>query len=196
MAYIATLGEQTHRIEVQELEEDHLYRIVIDGEELIVDGRKLSGHMYSLLMDNRSFTVDVATKDDTYTVACEGKSFRLQLLDERRATRPGEGGSEGRKGGKQIRSFMPGKVVEVLVAVGDEVSKGSRSADHRSNENGKRGPRVSRGQSQRDSGLAWAGGRVGRTADRVGIGGKEAWSKTWNSFPQPSNKASLLFSPI
>jgi pyruvate carboxylase subunit B len=123
MAYIATLDDKTHKIEVQELEEDHLYRISIDGVERIVDGRKLSGHIYSLLFDNRSFTLDVANKDDMYTVACEGKSFRLQLLDERRALRPGEGSSEGRDGGKHVRSFMPGKVVEVLVAVGDEVAK-------------------------------------------------------------------------
>jgi len=123
MAYIATLGEQTHKIEVQELEEDHLYRVVIDGVERIVDGRKLSGHIYSLLIDNRSFTLDVAATEDTYTVACEGKSFRLRLLDERRALRPGEGSASGRDGGKQVRSFMPGKVVEVLVAVGDDVEK-------------------------------------------------------------------------
>ncbi len=123
MAYIATLGEQTHRIEVQELEEDHLYRIIIDGKTLTVDGRKLSAHMYSLLVENQSFTVDVTTKDDDYTVASEGKSFQLRVLDERRAARPGEGGHAGRAGGKEIRSFMPGKVVEVLVAVGDDVSK-------------------------------------------------------------------------
>lgn len=123
MAYIATLGDQTHKIEIQELEEDHLYRIVIDGEELVIDGRKLSGHIYSLLVNNRSFTVDVAAKDDLYTVACEGKSFRLKLFDERRAARPGEGESGSREGGKEVRAFMPGKVVEVLVAVGDAVSK-------------------------------------------------------------------------
>ena len=123
MAYIATLGEQTHKIEVQELEEDHLYRVVIDGVERIVDGRKVSGHIYSLLIDNRSFTLDVAANEDTYTVACEGKSIHLQLLDERRALRPGEGSGGTRDGGKQIRSAMPGKVVAVLVAVGDEVAK-------------------------------------------------------------------------
>jgi pyruvate carboxylase subunit B len=123
MAYIATLGDQTHRIEVQELEDDHLYRILIDGKEIIVDGRQLSAHMYSLLVDNQSFTVDVTCKDDNYTVASEGKSFQLHLIDERRAARPGEGIGAGRDGGKEIRSFMPGKVVEVLVAVGDEVSK-------------------------------------------------------------------------
>jgi biotin carboxyl carrier protein len=123
MAYIATLGEKTHRIEVQELEEDHLYRVIIDGKEITVDGRKLTAHMYSLLVGNRSFTVDVTTKDDNYTVASAGKSFQLRVLDERRAARPGEGIGAGREGGKEIRSFMPGKVVEVLVAVGDEVSK-------------------------------------------------------------------------
>jgi biotin carboxyl carrier protein len=123
MAYIATLGDQTHRIEVHELEEDHLYRIIIDGVERVIDGRKLSAHMYSLLVDNRSFTADIAVQNDIYTVVCEGKSFRLKLLDERRAVRPGEGTSEGREGDKAIRAFMPGKVVEVLVAVGDEVSK-------------------------------------------------------------------------
>ena len=123
MAYIATLGEKTHRIEVQELEMDHLYRVIIDGKEITVDGRKLTAHMYSLLVGNQSFTVDVTTKDDAYTVACEGKSFQLRVLDERRAARPGEGSAVGRDGGKELRSFMPGKVVEVLVAVGDEVSK-------------------------------------------------------------------------
>jgi biotin carboxyl carrier protein len=123
MAYIATLDDKTHKIEVHELEEDHLYRIVIDGNEHIIDGRKLTGHIYSLLMDNRSFTVDVSAKDDQYTVACEGKSIQLRLLDERRALRPGEGSGAARDGGKLVKSFMPGKVVEVLVNVGDDVEK-------------------------------------------------------------------------
>ena len=122
MAYIATLGDQTHTIEVQELEADHLYRIVIDGKERIVDGRQLSAHMYSLLVEDQSFTIDVTEKDDQYTVSCEGKTFQFSLLDERRALRPGEGGSSG-VGDTEVRSLMPGKIVEVLVSVGDEVEQ-------------------------------------------------------------------------
>ncbi len=122
MAYIATLDDQTHTIEVQELEADHVYRIVIDGKERIVDGRQLSAHMYSLLVEDQSFTIDVTEKDDQYTVSCEGKTFRFRLLDERRALRPGESTSTG-VGESEIRSLMPGKVVEVLVAVGDTVEK-------------------------------------------------------------------------
>lgn len=122
MAYIATLGDQTHTIEVQELEADHVYRIVIDGKERIVDGRQLSAHMYSLLVEDQSFTIDVTEKDDQYTVSCEGKTFQFSLLDERRALRPGEGGSSG-VGDTEVRSLMPGKIVEVLVSVGDEVEQ-------------------------------------------------------------------------
>jgi biotin carboxyl carrier protein len=122
MAYIATLGDQTHTIEVQELEADHVYRIVIDGKERIVNGRQLSAHMYSLLVEDQSFTIDVTEKDDQYTVSCEGKTFQFSLLDERRALRPGEGGSSG-VGDTEVRSLMPGKIVEVLVSVGDEVGQ-------------------------------------------------------------------------
>ncbi len=121
MAYLATLGDQTHHIEVQELD-GNLYRVTIDGVERVVDGRQLSAHTYSLLVDQRSFTVDVTAKEDVYTVLCQGKSFRLKLLDERRL-RPGGQAPQEEGGEKEIRAFMPGKIVEILVAVEEEVTK-------------------------------------------------------------------------
>ncbi len=122
MAYKAKLGDQTYTIDVQELGEDK-YKIMIDDEEHLIDGRQLTGHMYSLLVENQSFTVDVAEKDDEYTVVYKGKSFRVHVLDERKARR---GGSEAGLGGaeeKDVRSMMPGKVVELLVNEGDQVVK-------------------------------------------------------------------------
>ncbi len=121
MAYLATLGDQTHHIEVQELD-GNLYRITIDGVERVVDGKQLSAHTYSLLVDQRSFTVEVTAKEDAYTVFCEGKSFRLKLLDERRL-RPGGQASDKEGGAKEVRAFMPGKIVDILVAVEEEVAK-------------------------------------------------------------------------
>ena len=122
MAYIATLGENTYTIEVHELEEDHRYRITIDGVDHVLDGRKLSAHMYSLLFGHRSFTVDVTANDTHYTVAWAGQSHALRLMDARRATRAGEAAATD-SGDKEVRSFMPGKVVEVLVSVGDSVEQ-------------------------------------------------------------------------
>lgn len=122
MAYKAMLGDQTYTISVHELDE-HQYKIVIDDEEHIIDGRRLTGHMYSLIVENKSFTVDVAEKDDEYTVAYEGKSFQVGVLDERKARRGGAGASLGGAGEKDVCSMMPGKVVELLVQAGDAVEK-------------------------------------------------------------------------
>ena len=122
MAYKATLGDQTYTISVHELDE-HQYKIVIDDEEHIIDGRQLTDHMYSLLVEHQSFTVDVAEKDDDYTVAYEGKSFQVGVLDERKARRGGAGASLGGADEKEVCSMMPGKVVELLAQVGDAVEK-------------------------------------------------------------------------
>ena len=122
MAYKAMLGDQTYTISVHELDE-HQYKIVIDDEEHIIDGRRLTGHMYSLIVENKSFTVDVAEKDDEYTVAYEGKSFQVGVLDERKARRGGAGANLGGAGEKDVCSMMPGKVVELLVQAGDAVEK-------------------------------------------------------------------------
>ena len=123
MAYKATLGDQTYTISVHELDE-HQYKIVIDAEEHLIDGRQLTGHMYSLIVENKSFTVDVAEKDDEYTVAYEGKSFQVGVLDERKARRGGAGASLSGAGEKEVCSMMPGKVIELLVHEGDAVEKG------------------------------------------------------------------------
>ena len=122
MAYKAMLGDQTYTISVHELDE-HQYKIVIDDEEHIIDGRRLTGHMYSLIVENKSFTVDVAEKDDEYTVAYEGKSFQVGVLDERKARRGGAGANLGEAGEKDVCSMMPGKVVELLVQAGEAVEK-------------------------------------------------------------------------
>ncbi len=122
MAYKAMLGDQTYTISVHELNE-HQYKIVIDDEEHMIDGRRLAGQIYSLIVENKSFTVDVAEKDDEYTVAYEGKSFQVGVLDERKARRGGTGTSLGGAGEKDVCSMMPGKVVELLVQAGDAVEK-------------------------------------------------------------------------
>ena len=45
------------------------------------------------------------------------------MLDERRARRAAAGAGLGGSGDKEVRSMMPGKVVDVLVGAGDEVEK-------------------------------------------------------------------------
>ncbi|HEX2385372.1 MAG TPA: hypothetical protein VHL99_02345, partial [Candidatus Binatia bacterium] len=67
MAYIARLGEKTYTVEIEEVGKS-LYRVSVDGSEFLVDGKKTGFTNYSLIVDNRSFEVEMDVKEDEYRV--------------------------------------------------------------------------------------------------------------------------------
>ncbi len=121
MAYVADLGQQTHRIEVHAAGES-IFTVEIDGVPRTVDSRRLGETTYSLLIDGRSVVAEVSASGEQYTVSIGGELFRFSLLDERRR-RVKLGTPEEEKGRHEIRALMPGKIVEVLVQVGDQVER-------------------------------------------------------------------------
>ena len=123
MAFIAKLGEQTYTVEIEEIRKS-LYRVSIDGNEFLVDGKKTGRTNYSLIVDNRSFEIEVDNADDEYRVLVDGRSYHVNLVDERRM-RVGNAQSGAELQGRQKISVpMPGKVIEVLVSEGDAIEKG------------------------------------------------------------------------
>ncbi|HWP57557.1 MAG TPA: biotin/lipoyl-containing protein [Candidatus Acidoferrales bacterium] len=123
MAYIAKLGERTYNLEIEEVGE-HLYKVVIDGNELLVDGRKTGRTNYSLIIDRRSFEVDVDVSDDEFRVLADGRTYHVRLVDERKMRLGGLRSGIELRGRQEISVPMPGKIVAVLVAEGDKVEKG------------------------------------------------------------------------
>jgi biotin carboxyl carrier protein len=123
MAYLAKLGERTYNVDIEEVDE-HLYRVVIDGSELLVDGRKTGRTNYSLIIDKRSFEVDVDVTEDEYRVLADGRSYHVRLVDERKVRLGGLQSGIELRGRQEIAVPMPGKIVAVLVAQGDRVEKG------------------------------------------------------------------------
>jgi biotin carboxyl carrier protein len=123
MAFIAKLGDQNYTVEIEESGKS-VYRVSVDGNEFIVDGKKTGRTNYSLIVDNRSFEIEVDHTDDEYRVLVDGRNYRIQLVDERRV-RVGSGqlGSEP-QGRQNVSVPMPGKVIAVLAAEGDTVEKG------------------------------------------------------------------------
>jgi biotin carboxyl carrier protein len=119
MAYLAELEHQTHRIEVHAAG-DSTFTVEIDGVPRTVDSRRIGPNTYSLLIDGHSVVADVGVDGDHYTVSIAGEVFRLRLIDERRRQIM-LGEPEEEKGRHEVRALMPGKVVEVLVQVGDVV---------------------------------------------------------------------------
>ncbi len=123
MAYIARLGERGYSVEIEEIGKS-LYRVAVDGSEFVVDGKKTGRTNYSLIVDNRSFEVDVDITEDEYRVLVDGRSYHINLLDERRMRVGGLQASIQLQGRQKVSVPMPGKVIAVLVAVGDKVERG------------------------------------------------------------------------
>jgi len=119
MAYLVELGEHTYRVDVRPAGESS-HTVEIDGVPRTVDSRRVGETGYSLLLDGRSVVAEVSAEGDNFTVSVDGEIFRIRLVDERRRQIT-LGEPEEEHGRHEIRSLMPGKVVDVLVKVGDAV---------------------------------------------------------------------------
>src|SRR4051812_29592643 len=78
--------------------------------------------IYSLLLEGRSYQVRVTRGRDHLTVHVNGQQCDVEIIDPRdRTSNRNAAGGEGRQ---TLTAPMPGKVVRVLVAVGDAVQAG------------------------------------------------------------------------
>jgi len=116
----ATAAGRTARVEVEG--GNGRYRVTVDGRALTVDHRRLGPHDRSLLLDGRSHDVTLACRDDLYTVVLEGRSLEVELGD----AVPGDAvvARARATGPVRLTAPMPGKLVRLLVAAGQEVAAG------------------------------------------------------------------------
>ncbi len=88
------------------------------GEVLAVEAG-----IYSVLVGDRSYEVKIVPgPEGSWFVDLDGRHFAVELRDPRES----RGAAHGRAGEGRytLKSAMPGKVVRVLAAVGDEVEAG------------------------------------------------------------------------
>ena len=123
MAFIGRLGEQNYTVDIEETGKS-VYRVSVDGHEFVVDGKKTGRTNYSLIVDNRSFEIEVDNTGDQYRVLVDGRSYHINLVDERRVRVGGNQGGTQLQGRQHVSVPMPGKVIAVLVTEGDQVEKG------------------------------------------------------------------------
>src|SRR5918992_4993952 len=83
MAFIANLGDQNYTVEIEEIGKS-VYRVSVDGNDFLVDGKKTGRTNYSLIVNNRSFEIEVDNTEDEYRVLVDGRNYRVNLIDERR----------------------------------------------------------------------------------------------------------------
>jgi biotin carboxyl carrier protein len=103
----------------------------LDGERFDAQAVEISPGVFSILIGGKSYTVRVAasgaglgdpTAEHQYSASVEGRTYSVAVRDPRRWSRGG--GGAAREGPQRITAPMPGKVVRVLVAEGDQVAAG------------------------------------------------------------------------
>jgi biotin carboxyl carrier protein len=78
--------------------------------------------VYSILYNGRSFEASITVTPDGPSVEVRGRRFLVEVADPRNySARSHAAVNSGRQ---EIKSSMPGKVVRVLVALGDQVLAG------------------------------------------------------------------------
>jgi len=120
MRYVATLEDVEHELEIEELT-GHSVRVKLGEGQFDADVRRIGHSSFSILVGERSFDFDVERQNDELVVVSRGIATRVTLQDAVRCLR----GSPRREhaGGKaELKAMMPGRVVNVLVQVGDEVA--------------------------------------------------------------------------
>jgi len=120
MRYLATLDDQEHEIEIEELAAGS-FTIRFGENSFEADLRKVGPVSFSVIVENRSFDFDVARDGEETVVASRNGSTRLTLADAARRTARAAGKRREVSGRVEIKSAMPGRVINVLVAAGDEV---------------------------------------------------------------------------
>jgi biotin carboxyl carrier protein len=125
MRYFTKLHGQKEAVAVDiEPAGDHRYTLTLQGRSVTVDALALESGALSLLVEGRSYDVEFDEVGDEVLVQVDGQTSRIDVADERRLRlRTGKAGFSV-EGKQLIAAPMPGKVVKVLVKLGDEVKEG------------------------------------------------------------------------
>jgi biotin carboxyl carrier protein len=117
---VATIDGVEQELEIEELS-GHALRFAIGAQTFDVDYRFSRDSAISILVGKRIFDFEVSRHSEDLLVTSRGTSVRVNIVDAARRVRGG-GARTHADGRAEIKAMMPGRVVNVLVKVGEEVS--------------------------------------------------------------------------
>jgi glutaconyl-CoA/methylmalonyl-CoA decarboxylase subunit gamma len=122
---IVTANGRDRTVIVDGPQADGTFRITLDGVERIVDGRAIRPGTWSLLIDGRSFIVDLDPRRQGIAASVGASEVMLTVEDALHRRLASAAGSRAAATGETVRAPIAGKVVKVLVAVGDQIAPGT-----------------------------------------------------------------------
>jgi biotin carboxyl carrier protein len=125
MRYFTKLQGQKEAVPVDiEPAGDNRYKLTLNGVTHLVDALTLPHGAVTMLVDGESYGVEFEDTGDEVGVLVRGQVTRVDVADERRLRLRAATVGFSAEGKQLIAAPMPGKVVKVLVKVGDEVKQG------------------------------------------------------------------------
>ena len=121
MRYVATIDGAEHEVEVEELSAEN-FAINFGGTRYEADLRRVGPASVSIIINNRSFDFDLLREGEEVVIASYAGAMRLTLIDAARHSMRSRKAPREVSGRVEIKAAIPGRVVNVLVAAGDEVT--------------------------------------------------------------------------
>ena len=102
------------------------FKIKVDDKLYEVDSLEVKEGVYSILNNNKSYLIDInsGTSNKNFEVVAWNKSFPVDIIDAEAKYLMSRGKGAAGDDENVISSPMPGKIVKIMVAEGDEVKAG------------------------------------------------------------------------
>ena len=123
MRYYATVDGKQIPVEI-EASDGRVYRLTIEGKQFEVDWAPVQAGAASLMIGERSYAARFEEKDDEVVVYLGGRAFHFDVANEQRFRLRRATSKFSAEGRQAVLAPMPGKIVRVLVSLGDEVREG------------------------------------------------------------------------
>ncbi|MGE5234440.1 MAG: biotin/lipoyl-containing protein [Acidobacteriota bacterium] len=126
MELVVRIGEREERVVVERRGDGGHYSVRIGSVEHLVESAAVgTALLRSLLVGGRQREVAVyADGDGRYRVTANGEILGVEVLDPLARLAQQGAGRDAADGPQRVTAYMPGRVVSVLVAAGDEVQPG------------------------------------------------------------------------
>ncbi len=101
-----------------------MYEVSLGGKVFQVDAFRHDFGTVSLLVDSASYSVMLDQGSTEVKVHLRGSTYPIEILDERRLRMRRAAGKFTVEGRQTVTAPMPGRVVKLLVKMGEEVKEG------------------------------------------------------------------------
>lgn len=121
MKYFVTVNGEEHEVELTE--RLGVLSVGYDGQPLNARYQEVDRlGQVALYVDDEAYAISIEGNSAEAAVTVAGSLYVIEIEDERERAAQSAAGGRGKSGGL-VKSVMPGVVVQLLVAEGDEVEK-------------------------------------------------------------------------